>query len=292
MSGPDPLEEAANRLYGLRPDEFTAARDSAAREAKQAGDRELAAALGRLRRPAVAAWAVNLLVRRQAALVGQVVELGEAFRQAQALLQGDALRDLTRQRRQLLSAVTAEARSLAADEGQRLSDAAARQVEDTLQAAMADPTAASAVLSGLLAQPLSSTGVESLGEALGVPPAGPVPGASEGTRPALRVVRDAGRPRREAEERVATAGAAVRAATSAYDRVAKERQKVQARVLQLEAELEELRGKVADLESESEEAVEQLTELDGEVEEAEAELDHARREAEAAAHALDSLPSR
>ena len=169
MAGPGQLRSVARALHGLRPEEFTAARTAAEAEARATGDRELAKAVKALRRPALAAWAVNLLVRQRAELVAQVVDLGDSLREAQSLLQGDALRDLAKQRRQLVAAATTEARRLAGREGQRLSDTAIRQVEDTLQAAMTDRAAAEAVLSGLLAQPLASTGLDSLAEMLAVP---------------------------------------------------------------------------------------------------------------------------
>ena len=99
------LQEVAAELYGLRPDRFTAARTAAALQARDAGDTSLAAEVKGLRRPTVAAYVVNLLARDRAELVEQVVSLGEALRAAQANLQGDALRELSRQRRQLVAAV-------------------------------------------------------------------------------------------------------------------------------------------------------------------------------------------
>lgn len=289
------LRTVAHRLYGLRPEEFTPARTAAERAARADGDRELAAAVKALRRPPVAAWAVNLLVRRRGELVEQVVELGEQLRQAQSLLQGDALRDLARQRRQLVGAVASEAQGLAAADGQQLSAAAVRQVEDTLQAAMTDRAAAEAVRSGLLAQPLTSTGLASSAEALAVPleEGAPAPVRDHASaRPALSVVRgsdDADRARNEAQARVAAAGETVRAAQKTFDKATRKRAKTEARVLQLEAELEELRGRVAELEEQTDAAVEKLNELDTRLEESAATLEDARNEADAAAAALADL---
>jgi hypothetical protein len=284
MTDADRLRDVAAELYGLRPEEFTSARSAAEKRARSGGDRELAASVKALRRPAVAAWAVNRLVRERGELVGQVVALGESLREAQSLLQGEALRDLTRQRRQLVTAVTAEARAAAAEVGVTLSEPATRQVEETLQAAMADPEAAEAVLSGLLAQPLSSTGVESLTDLVAVPL-----GERPATRPQLSLVRDDGRARREAEERVAAAQGSLRMATEAVESLGRKRAKAQARLLQHEAELEELRRRVAEAEEATDAAAERLTELDAEVEEAEAALAGARAEAEAAQRARDAL---
>jgi hypothetical protein len=290
----DRLREVAEELYGLRPEEFTGARTAAEKEARGAGDRELAAAVKALRRPAVAAWVVNLLGRRNAELLTQVVSLGDSLRQAQAQLQGDELRELTRQRRRLVAAVTAEARSLAESEGQRLSDAVVRQVEETLQAAMADPRAAEAVLSGLLAQPVTSTGVESLtGEALAVPlgtrrpPVDPAPGP-----PTLTVVRDEGRELREAEERAAEADDDLRRARKARDSQEKKRAKAEAKLLQLEAELEEARRKVAEAEEATEAAAAKLSRVEAALGVADSEVEEAQSVAEDAADAVARLRRR
>jgi hypothetical protein len=275
------LRDVAWQLYGLAPDEFTAARTSAEREARAAGDRALAGDIKALRRPSLAAWAVNRLVRDRAELVEQVVALGGSLRQAQSLLQGDALRDLARQRRQLIAAVVSETRSLAAQSGQRLSEPAARQVEETLQAAMADPAAAEAVLSGLLVQPLSGTGVESLSAAAVEPVPSP--------RPGLSVVEDqekgADRARREAEERIEEAGRALRAAAAELDEAKRRRAKAQAKVLQVEAKAEEVRRRLAELDARAERASERVEECDVEVAEAEAAVEEARAAAAAAARA-------
>jgi|tagenome__1003787_1003787.scaffolds.fasta_scaffold20920888_2 hypothetical protein len=282
------LAEIADELYGLRPEEFTAARDAASKDARSAGDPELAKAVKALSRPSVSAWAVNLLVRSRTELVEQVVGLGDSLREAQSQLQGDALRELTRQRRQLVAAVTAETRSLVEEEGLRLTDAATRQVEETLQAAMADPEAAAAVLSGLLTQSLSSTGVGSLTEFVAVLPSRDRSGGSQ-SRPALTVVSDEGREKRDAEERLSVARASLQAATRRHEAHVKRRDKVRAKVLQLEAALEELRGRVADLESQTDEEAERLSDLDEEVEEAQAEIEDAQRDVDSATRAHDAL---
>ncbi|MGZ6827318.1 MAG: hypothetical protein ACXVGH_11035, partial [Mycobacteriales bacterium] len=80
-------------LYALPPEEFTAARDAAAK-----ADRSLKA----LRRPTVAAWVVNTLVRREPALVEDLVALGAALAQAQQAGEGRQLRERAGRRRALV----------------------------------------------------------------------------------------------------------------------------------------------------------------------------------------------
>lgn len=150
------LLEIAEELYGLEPGEFTAARDA---RVKELAGTELAPLVKALRKPATAAWVVDLLVREETEQVEQVIALGAVFREAQEGMDGPQLRDLTRQRRQLTAAVTRRARELADERGIRVTDVVAEQVEATLTAAMIDPDAARAVRSGLLVGPLTATGL-------------------------------------------------------------------------------------------------------------------------------------
>src|SRR5688572_11126459 len=72
------LLEIADNLYALALGDFTPARDARAKELKGT---ELAAPVKALRKPSLAAWVVNLLVRRDAAQVTQVLDLGTALRE-------------------------------------------------------------------------------------------------------------------------------------------------------------------------------------------------------------------
>ncbi len=304
--GRDPDEVAGLRavaweLYGLQPSEFTAARTAAAKRLRADGDRAVAARVTALRRPPLAAWAVNLLARERTELVAEISELGTALRQAQSLLQGDALRDLAHQRRRLVAAVTTEVLGLARERGQVLGDASTRQVEATLQAAMTDGAAAEAVRSGLLAQPLTSTGLESLAEVLAVPPDAPDPasgsrsassgdtGGQVAERPALSLVRDEDREREQAQLRVDAAGRTLRKAVKARDKAVRSRTKREARVLQLEAGLEELRRQLAEAEAATDAASAALADVDARVEAREAEVAQAREVAASAAAELARL---
>lgn len=143
-------EDAVDDLYGGPLGDFVARRDAAARAARTAGDRDLAARVAALRKPTVAAWAVNLLVRDDPSLADQVRAVGEGLREAERTLDGPALRELTTQRRKLVAGLAQQARRLASAAGQKVSDAAAQEVERTLTAALLDPAAAQAVTSGAL----------------------------------------------------------------------------------------------------------------------------------------------
>ncbi|MEU6236933.1 hypothetical protein [Kitasatospora sp. NPDC047058] len=151
-STPD-LDRIADELYTLAPGDFTAARNQRADQLKKT-DPQLAKQLRALRRPTQAAWAANLLTHHHGDLVGQLLDLGQALRDAQEHLAGDQLRTLTDQRRQLVRALTGQARQEAAEAGHPLGADAVADLDRTLSAALADPEAARALARGRLTAPL------------------------------------------------------------------------------------------------------------------------------------------
>ena len=142
-------------LYALPPEEFTTARDAAAKQAKAAGDPAAGKELKALRRPSVAAWLVNRLAAEQGALLEQLLALGPALAEAQSAGHADDLRALGRQRRQLVEAVAGTAVSAA---GRPVAGPVRDEVVSTLEAALADPSSAEAVRSGRLVRALSYAG--------------------------------------------------------------------------------------------------------------------------------------
>ena len=73
------IDEVADELYGLPPEEFTAARTRHEKEAKAAGDRAAAAEIHGLAKPTVTGWLANQLVRSHRSSLEPVLELGAAF---------------------------------------------------------------------------------------------------------------------------------------------------------------------------------------------------------------------
>ena len=177
------LASAAEELYALSPGDFTAARDERAAQARAAGDRDLAQAIGGLRRPVVSAWLVNQLAREAGDQVAELVALGESLRQAQQDLAGERVRELSMQRRTLVAALVAEAKRIAARDGRPAGLQVEREVEATLQAALADSGAAAAVRAGCLASPLSYAGL-GVGDAASVATRGRRAPAASRTAPA------------------------------------------------------------------------------------------------------------
>jgi len=152
------LDEIAWELYGLLPAEFTAARNAKAKEAKQAGDKELAAAITALGKPTTVGWLANQLIRQYPDEMHALLELGESLREATASLAGDQLKELSRQQRQVVYALVHQARGLASAAGHPASEDTARGLEETLHAALADPQAAAQLAAGRLTGVLSRSG--------------------------------------------------------------------------------------------------------------------------------------
>jgi hypothetical protein len=112
-----------------------------------------------LRKPTVAAWLANMLVRERPREVGRLIELGSALRDAQARFDAQALRYLSEQRHDLVGALSGDARHLAGSSGQRVSDAVVGELEATLEAAFFDQAAADELRRGRLAGALSYSGI-------------------------------------------------------------------------------------------------------------------------------------
>jgi len=152
-------EEIIRRMYEAPPEGFVAARSAAIAEAKQAGDKAAVKRLTALRKPTVAAWLVNLLALKRPELIDQLVELADALRSAQRTLQGGELRELSTQRRQIVSALVTEARKLAVAEDRGLAGKLPLgEVEATLTAALAEPEIAAQVRSGRLVRAATYAG--------------------------------------------------------------------------------------------------------------------------------------
>ncbi|MUK03591.1 ANTAR domain-containing protein [Vibrio cholerae] len=262
------LVDQANRLYALPLDEFTAARNAAATSARKEGDRELASALRALPKAASSAWLVNVLVTRRRDEIEQVLELGASLREAQSGVDRAHLQALGQQRQRLLSAVARQSLEAAAELGHDVGPAALPGVEQTLRAALADPAAAAAVLTGRLVRTLEASGWDpvdltgAVGGPFEPPGTGPVedseddapPDRHDGPRPAGATV--AAQRRKRAENRLQAAGEARRTAEDAAaelrqraKRLSVQRDGLTASIEDLQERLDALRRELADLDA-------------------------------------------
>jgi hypothetical protein len=291
------LDEVADELYAVPPEEFMALRTARQDEAKADGDKVLAKEIGALPKPSAAAWVSNLLVREQRPEIEGLVDLGNLLREAQENLAGDQMRALDIQRRQLIAALTRQARALAHERGHPISTAVATQVEETLRAAMADPEAGQALLSGRLTSPMSYSG---LGTTVSRPDLRLVrPPAAERTppprpgRPAATQQRPSADERKRAREREreeARRAAEERRrreldeARRAADEAAVVADEAQAAAEDERQRIDELDARRASLEARVAELADQLSHAEGEVAEVAGQLKRAERRRKSAEH--------
>jgi hypothetical protein len=141
------VARAAEQLYALPRSEFTRARGELVKQAKADGQRELADAIGTLRRPTVAAWLVNQLARQRPDELASLASLGESLRTAHEQLDGAALRELSGRRRDVLTGLLHSATEIA--DGP-VTDAVSRELEEMFTGALAAEGSAAALISGRL----------------------------------------------------------------------------------------------------------------------------------------------
>ncbi|MEQ8145072.1 hypothetical protein [Streptomyces sp. OP7] len=164
----DDVEAVLDELYALPPSDFVARREERAAAARTGRRAEDARRIHAARRPTLAAWAANLLRRSRPDEARQFLELGQALREAYATLDPSGLKELSAQRRRIVSELSRQAAQLARTAGHPLSDAVQRDVETTLRAVLADPEAAAvwdaARVEGVLTPP-SDFGAEAVAAA-------------------------------------------------------------------------------------------------------------------------------
>ena len=265
-------------LYGLPFDEFVPARNALARELRKAGKRDEAAEVSALRKPSVAAWAVDQLVRTQRKAVSELFDAGDALRAAQDDVlagrgDGQSLRAAVDRERTAVDALAAAARGLLSSDGHELSPTIVERVADTLHAAALDDEAREQVREGRLERELRHVGLG----VLGAPPAG---------APAPRTAPPRKKKPATANKQPAAERAAERAAREERERAQRERAEARAaaREARRRAEHAERAHRVAA--ERRDRAAEALREAESQLNVAETELaeaQEARRAAETAA---------
>ena len=281
--------DVARELLLVAPQDFVAERTARQRSARK-DDRALATAVGKLRKPAPAAWVIDLLAHDGA--LDDAVDLGPALRKAQADADPDAIRTLRRQRAEVVDALAQAGADLASDAGHPVTPAVLEQVRSTIEAAMADPHAGAAVRSGLLVTALESVGFDAvdLDGALADPDAvpdawsgsdaPPIPisqawGARKASRASRPAQRDAAEPDAEPEPKRDPA-ADRKAARQAETAARTESRDADAALDTAEADLEQAEERRAELQRALEQAEAEITRLEAARDEAEAASDRAR----------------
>ncbi len=151
----DAVVQETQKLYGLPPAEFTAARNARARELRK-DDPSLAAAVAGLPKPSVAAAALNGLVREDPSEVRALVQSGKRLRQTQeravAGKKGVDLNAAVQEHRAALDRVQRDLRR------RELTGATLEKAIQTLRVTSVDPELLPLLERGLLHEDLSAAG--------------------------------------------------------------------------------------------------------------------------------------
>lgn len=149
--------EEMDRLFELPSEQFTSARDQLAKRLTAEGHSDEARAVKALRRPTVAAWAVNQLVRRRPREIDKLQESGAALRRAQRkVLSGVRtadFREASESRRRLVNRLARTAEDILRESG-HASAGAGESVRSTLEAASLDEDSGDLVRAGRLSKEL------------------------------------------------------------------------------------------------------------------------------------------
>ncbi|HEX2698616.1 MAG TPA: hypothetical protein VHM89_00225 [Acidimicrobiales bacterium] len=311
-----PGGDAGQALYGLSPEEFTAARNALAKHLRSEGERAEAALVAKLRRPPVTAWALNMVARERPDVIDSVMDAGKQLRAAtdQALAgNASALRTAQAAERRAVDTATAVAAVHLLAGGQSSGDGPRQRMAGTLRAALVDPAVAAALRAGVLdddreapgfgldafspsvagsaarrrpsarspaGRPGTATGAEGMGAGRPAPAAATVDAEraeAEAGRRAAERAKETGR--RAAELRDAERRAAeLRGAADDAERGADTARRAAARA---RSEAEAAAKHAADLEREAEAAIGRATAARTAAEEASGHADEVRRRAAA-----------
>ncbi|MEU4603554.1 hypothetical protein AB0F43_11295 [Kribbella sp. NPDC023972] len=269
------FEEAADALYAASGADFIATRNELAKQLKADGDQLGSTRLKAMRKPTVAAWVANLVARELPDELDDLLALGDEFREATADLDGERLRELTPKRHKLLDKLATDATKLAEKQGQKVSADVGQKLRETLDAALVDPAAGDAVREGRLSSALRHVGfgvVDESGEPTNVAPL-----TDERRRRAKE--RRKAETAVEEEESAAARRKREKAEREQEEREAAEKVKAKQAFEEAVAAAQAAEAKVEDLDNQLDEAREALADAQELVRRLGAELDDARRAA-------------
>ncbi len=239
------LDDALDRLYAAPLDEFTATRNALAAELGKDG-----AQIKALKKPNLAAWALNQIPRRHAAELDELFEATEAVRLAQRrVLSGgkaSALREATEVRAKSVANLTKLAGAILTEAGHAAAPATLSAITNSFIAVAANEEGAEALRQGRLTRELQASSDATFTEGGGLTLVGgesetdeseaapdragalraEVNEARERAQAASRAVRDA---EKEVAKRVREADEADRAAKAAHESAEFAKRAVEAR---------------------------------------------------------------
>ncbi|WP_350280480.1 hypothetical protein [Kribbella sp. HUAS MG21] len=264
--------DPALELYGLSPEQFTAARNQLAKTLRDAGDTRGSDTIRALRKPTIAAWLANRLVRTVPDQIAELTDFGEDLREAHRLGDRARLKMLTARRHELVNRLVDVARADAAGDGRSMTMSSAERLAATLDAALVDPGAAQMLRSGRLTSGLRHVGFGVVDET-GTPI--PVTDQVRG-RPTPTATAAKAAPRKASPTKKA-AGPRTRRLTQ-DEQLRRQRAELQERLREVEADYEAAENERAAAESELDANEHHIADMQTAIERLTDELEHARRE--------------
>jgi len=266
------LDTEIQRLYGLPFGEFTAARNTLAKELKKQGDKEAAEEVASLPKPTVSAWAVNHLFTTDSERMEELLASGERARKAlRSILSGGdpgALRDAIQEARDLANELRDRAAGAVTEESRKPGPAIVERIATNLQSLAFSPAAEPVIERGWMDVDLPPVGFEVLA---GLQLAGLPKKAAKPPKPAPAPAKKPAAPKvdRQAEQRERRE----REAEAARERREKETARVQERQREkldrAQAQREEAAGRADFLRRKAEQAEKTAEDLRQRLEEAE-----------------------
>jgi DNA repair exonuclease SbcCD ATPase subunit len=280
----DHLDKVADELYGLPPGDFTEARDALVKRLRADRERELANEVKSLRKPTLAAWALNQLVRNRRKDVDKLLAAGDQLRKAQEQLvaNGDraGFQRAALKERELVAQLARDAASLAAEAGEGSSQGLEEKLAATLHAASLDEDTAAELAAGRVLrerQPVAGFG--------GLEPAPQPPQPSPRRAKAAKADKTGAERRKREQAEQAEARAALQAARL-EERTAGREHDAAAKAAGRAAE------RLAKAEERAADATRKLDEARRELEEAERQEREAAERHENASEAVDAAEKR
>ena len=160
---PDKHGADIDRLYSLPLAEFTPERDELAKRLRKEGEADAAASVKALKKPSVAAWAVNQVQRDRPDEVRELIDVTEELRRVYKKLSSAGARERLEeaaeiQRRLIRSLVRCASQLLEAG-GHAASDATLQKVADTLRAAALEDDLREQLAKGRVVKEQSAAGL-------------------------------------------------------------------------------------------------------------------------------------
>ncbi len=152
------LEEALDQLYAAPLSDFTATRNALAGELGAKG-----AQVKSLKKPNLAAWALNQLARRHGDKIEELFAATDKLRRAQRKVlsggKGSVLREATDERRRIVDKLTDLGADILTESGHAAAQATLNGVSSSLMSVAADPDAADLVRKGRLTKELQAESI-------------------------------------------------------------------------------------------------------------------------------------